>query len=712
MIKHWRLSRIFVPIFAAVCGILFLLGGLSGLALAAPGDLFVTVGGSGSDCSQSAPCGLQEALSQAIDGDAVYLAQGTYTGAGPSVITVTNSITLYGGWDGTMTVPPVRDPKINPTTLDGEGLRRVVFITGTITPTLEGLRLTNGSNSSRGGGIVVYGAHPVISGCWIFGNTGKDGGGVSLNGSANAMLVGNEIYSNTADQYGGGVASDTSLSITLMGNKFYSNTAHEDGGAISLWSGDNAKVLDNDIYSNVSDRDGGGIYIREGHTVLTDNVISHNTATDEGGGVYLRDGGITLVDNQVLSNTSADGGGIYLYTSPHTVLISNTIHANVALTGTGGGIYLYDSDNPWLVDNTVYSNTANYSGGGIRFNNALTATLTGNHVYDNAASDGGGIHLHNTYGATLTDNMIYGNKLTSYKYGGGVYLSDSGAITLTNNWIYSNTARYGGGGLCLQYALTVTMVGNHIVSNTTNNDYGGGVYAMSSSATLAHNVVHHNTAFGYGGGLAFWDSEAALDGNQVVGNIAGSEAGISFGRSTATLVNNVVADNLKMGFPCASGIGIEDSTITLTHNTIARNRGLIPGSGIYVAAPSAQPSVVTLINNILVSHTVGITVAAGNTATMEATLWGDGTWANETAWDGSGTIFTGTIHIWESPDFMDPDGGDYHIAPSSAAVDQAIDTEVAIDIDGDRRPIGAQPDIGADEAWKRVFLPLTLRDYS
>jgi len=51
---------------------------------AAPGDLFVTPGGGG-DCSQASPCGLQTALSQAVDGDTLYLAQGTYTGTGGAV---------------------------------------------------------------------------------------------------------------------------------------------------------------------------------------------------------------------------------------------------------------------------------------------------------------------------------------------------------------------------------------------------------------------------------------------------------------------------------------------------------------------------------------------------------------------------------------------------------------------------------------------------
>ena len=99
------------------------------------------------------------------------------------------------------------------------------------------------------------------------------------------------------------------------------------------------------------------------------------------------------------------------------------------------------------------------------------------------------------------------------------------------------------------------------------------------------------------------------------------------------------------------------------------------------------------------------------TATLTYTLWGTGTWAN-----GSDTvgfnIFTGTLasNWWEKSAFVDPAGGDYHIGPGSAAIDAGVDAGVLTDIDGDPRPIGPSFDIGADEAWRWVFLPLVLRN--
>ncbi|HID90088.1 MAG TPA: hypothetical protein EYP52_10350, partial [Anaerolineae bacterium] len=137
-------------------------------ARADPGLFFVKPDGTGTDCSQTNPCSLQEALSQAADGDTIYLAQGTYAGTGLAVISIYNDTTLLGGWDGTTTTPPVRDPHTYTTTLDGEGQRQVVYISGGDT-VLDGLWLTNGSGF-LGGGVYAANAQVVISGCHIFSN--------------------------------------------------------------------------------------------------------------------------------------------------------------------------------------------------------------------------------------------------------------------------------------------------------------------------------------------------------------------------------------------------------------------------------------------------------------------------------------------------------------------------------------------------------------
>ena len=67
--------------------------------------------------------------------------------------------------------------------------------------------------------------------------------------------------------------------------------------------------------------------------------------------------------------------------------------------------------------------------------------------------------------------------------------------------------------------------------------------------------------------------------------------------------------------------------------------------------------------------------------------------------------------VYGDPAFRDPGGGDYGIGPGSAALDAGEVTAVDVDFEGDRRPIGSGWDIGADEGWQFVFLPLVMRDY-
>jgi len=100
-------------------------------------------------------------------------------------------------------------------------------------------------------------------------------------------------------------------------------------------------------------------------------------------------------------------------------------------------------------------------------------------------------------------------------------------------------------------------------------------------------------------------------------------------------------------------------------------------------------------------------VERSSDVTLEATLWGTGTWANETDW--SGTIMVSAINLWDDPAFVAPDAGDFHIGSDSAAIDAGVDAGVGTDLDGEGRPAGAGYDIGADEFYFKTYLPLMIK---
>ncbi len=333
----------------------------------------------------------------------------------------------------------------------------------------------------------------------------------------------------------------------------------------------------------------------------------------------------------------------------------------------GGGVYIIDAD-VTLRNNRIVSNTARWGGGVYLW--ASRSTLTGNLVTTNTARWGGGIYLESGSHASLLGNLLSGNVVE--KDGGGAYLQESDAL-LDENVVISNQA----------------------------GEWGGGLYLYQSDARLSGNRVAGNAATRDGGGIYVWASDARLDGNLVIANTAEEGGGLYLGNSGPVLTNTIVADN--QASQAGSGLYVRGSTPRLLHTTIARNGTTDPGagdgSGLWITDDGSVYSRVMLTNTILVGHQAGITVAAGSTATLEATLWGQGAWANGTDEAGTGLIITGTPahNYWGLPAFLDPDGGDYHVGPSSAALDGGVEAGVSVDLDGEPRTAGASPDLGADE---------------
>ena len=80
--------------------------------------------------------------------------------------------------------------------------------------------------------------------------------------------------------------------------------------------------------------------------------------------------------------------------------------------------------------------------------------------------------------------------------------------------------------------------------------------------------------------------------------------------------------------------------------------------------------------------------------------------------NGAQGNLTGNLTTAQSSWFADPLNADLHLHPSATAATDQADTlpDVTDDFDGDSRPIGAAPDIGADEVSDAVAPPLAVTD--
>jgi hypothetical protein len=419
-------------------------------------DLFVQPHGGGG-CSQAVPCALQTALEAASEGDTIYVAQGTYTGSGGAVISLTKSVALYGGWDGAPTGPVARDPDAHRTVLDGEGRRRVVVISGPIAPTVDGFTITGGNGShrpdaGRGGGIYSTLAAPIITG---------------------NVITNNLAYTSTSVWgYGGGIyVSDSSGGTVIRGNRVLSNVA---GAAYTGY--------------------GGGICLREALSArVVDNVVRDNTASllglGYGGGIHLSEAHSSLVANNVVQGNAASaswegfGGGIKLSDAHSVRVAGNVVQGNVAgLTGPsrGGGLDAFGARLVTIDANRVLSN-ASVSGGGLSFSRHASFTMTNNLVVTNYASERGGGMAFSTgpsspVTGTLAHNTFAGNDRGSGRGRVAIYVPFNVTLVLTNNLVVSHTQ-----GLYASGACSVSLYNTLFYANS-EGDVGGPGTAVNVDA--------------------------------------------------------------------------------------------------------------------------------------------------------------------------------------------------------------------------------------
>jgi fibronectin-binding autotransporter adhesin len=448
---------------------------------------------------------------------------------------------------------------------------------------------------------------------------------------------------------------------------------------------------------------GGGLYLAAGGLVRDVRICDNDAGLiGSGGGLYLTGSDAELTGNMICDNRAGlHGAGGYLWFSPAR-LSGNEIHANSVIT-FGGGLSLVGSQ-ATLDGNRLLTNTARYGGG--LYLDSSDATFTENLVMDNEAWVGGGLYL--SYAGWLNPSTLVSNTFASNQalLGGGIWMIYAPS-TVVDNAIISNTA-IDGGGLAM-FSSDTRFIGNRFAGNVAA-DEGGAARVTYSTARFDSNEVERNAA-GLGGGLWLESSPAVLTANMIISNTANLGGGLYLLDSDALFGNDVVAVN--RAFELGAGLLISDSAPVLRHATIAGNTGG-DGAGIHLTGgiPDGRGSQVVLTNTILVGHQVGIWAGGGCTATLEATLWGSGPWANGVDWDGPGTIVTGAINLWADPAFVDPTRNEWHLSDASAAIDAGIDAGLRSDLDGDLRPAGAGFDIGADEfvrgSWQ-VYLPAVLR---
>lgn len=572
------------------------------------------------------------------------------------------------------------------------------FVSGTVT-VFGGLFQGNGARSGTGGGLYVEGSLTATDTRFLHNATESGGSGAYATGAVTitgGLFQGNSVLSTTSA--GGGLAVGGSL--TLTDTQFVSNTAGLAGGGAYAIGGATITggLFQNNRVINPTGLGGGGL-IAVSTLALSGTRFLSNTAAGAGGGGVLAAGATTvnggvfqensgvlggglttqstlvLTGTQFLSNTASSGGGGAV-ASGAASLNGGRFQNNrvISPTGLGGGLI---AGALTLTGTQFLSNTAGGGGGGAAASGDVS--LSGGLFQSNASPAGSGGGLVAQGSLILTGTQFLSN--SAALYGGGALLS--GPATLNGGLFQSNASSWGGG---LVAGNTLTLSGTQFLSNSAAL-YGGGAFA-SGPAMLNGGLFRNNVSAGDGGGLLAANA-LALTGTQFIHNAAGTDGGGLYLYTETTnpkqVVNALFARNRATGNGAA--IYAHAAPFSLIHSTIVSPTAPSGATqAVYVVTGT-----VYLTNTLIASHTVGIEQAA-STVTEWNTLYSGVTTPRVGTVSSSGAI-TGPAA------FVNPALDDYHLLPSSAAIDAGTTPgpDVTSDIDGDARPQQGGYDIGFDE---------------
>ena len=320
---------------------------------------------------------LQDALDAAADGDAIWVAQGSYKpdeGTSPTpgdrnaAFILLNEVALYGGFptsggDGTLAV---RDPATYPTALSGdllgdddsggsnaENSLHVMFSYPGVHCVLDGFTLTAGNANINSGisdansGLTVDGPF-TVSNCIFQGNNALNGqSGASCTYRADVVFSscvftsnsggidrtayiesGATVVFNDCDftENQGGAVRDNSASASYNRCTFISNTGAP--GAALVLNAASPTILDCVFRGNGTGNQGGAIANYAGSNPVITNCVFQGNSAFYGGAIYNSQSSPVLINCSFQANNAEEGGAFYNTSSSNPALYNCIIWLN------------------------------------------------------------------------------------------------------------------------------------------------------------------------------------------------------------------------------------------------------------------------------------------------------------------------------------------------------------------------------------------------
>jgi predicted outer membrane repeat protein len=237
---------------------------------------------------------IQAAIDASINGDTIFVADGTYTGEG------NHDIDFKGR---SITIKSENGPEnciincqalgrgfyfysaeneasvINGFTItNGQGTGAGIYCRDDSSPTIENCVFSLNNAGTEGGGAIdsAYGASPIIKNCLFIGNTAKYG--AAINSSYGTIKIDNCVFIGNSGQYCGGLRTHHCTTIVKYCT-FLSNSAESGGGLQVIYT--DLNLSNCTLYGNSADTYGGGISVSvDSNAVLKNCIFWLNTAVE------------------------------------------------------------------------------------------------------------------------------------------------------------------------------------------------------------------------------------------------------------------------------------------------------------------------------------------------------------------------------------------------------------------------------------------------
>ena len=383
--------------------------------------------------------------------------------------------------------------------------------------------------------------------------------------------------------------------------------------------------------------------------------------------------------NPAIYTTTLDGqnlGRVIQVEGPVNPTIEGFAVTGGDVRAPGGGIFV-SSGSPTIRQNTIRGNSANYGGG--LYIETGSPTVQGNRIEGNYSHFSGSGMYNGSGSPTIQNNIFTGNSTTNP--GGGLY-NGTGSPTIQHNTFDGNTSTVGGG--------LFTNSGNPLIqANTFSSNAGGGLSIGSGNPTIQNNTFTSNT----GSGLSNGNGSPIIQYNTFTSNSGDVGGGLSNRDGSPTIQNNTFVNNSAI---VGGGLATVSGSPIIQNNSFSGNSA-DHGGGLYLGLNGMGGSPV-IRSNIVVSNTAdseggGVYYAYGTPVLDYNDVW------NNVGGNYSG-LTPGAHDISADPLLIDPASGDIHLTSGSPCIDMGDPANYPpMDFEGDLRPNGTAPDIGADEYY-------------